>query len=151
VWRGRMQRFTDVCARWRFVAAVFAAALLLAGCSLGQGFGFTGSDGGGDELNARPANYKPDILNAMHAYLNDPVGMRDAGIADPALKQVGGVTRYVVCVRYNARKNRKEYAGTKEVAAVFMAGRFDHFTEVTHEECAGAVYAPFPELEKLSR
>jgi hypothetical protein len=47
-----------------------------------------------------------------------------------------------------------------------MVGRFDHFEtsrdtsheasheasrDTSHEPCAGAAYAPFPELQKLSR
>ena len=40
----------------------------------------------------------------MHAYLNDPTGIRDAGISDPALKSVGNLQRYVVCLRFNAKK-----------------------------------------------
>jgi hypothetical protein len=127
--------------------------------------------GSDDPVNVPPANYKSDILGAMHAYLNDPTGIRDAGIGEPALKSVGNATRYVVCVRFNARKRGKDYAGPKELAAVFVAGRFDRFEasrgaarepapeasvqaplrEPPREPCTGATYAPFPELEKLSR
>ena len=39
----------------------------------------------------------------------------------------------------------------REVAAVFVAGRFDQFIETPKELCAGVTYAAFPELEKLSR
>ena len=149
-----------------FLPCLFAGASLLLGCSHGQGVGF----GGGaedDGLNDRPVNYKPDILSAMHAYLNDPTGVRDAGIAEPALKSINNTKRYVVCVRFNAKKGRNEYAGVKEVAGVFVAGRFDRFVEMPRETpgdqgqaqeqararapCADAVYAAFPELEKLSR
>ena len=108
-------------------------------------------------LDPYPANYKSDILAAMHAYLNDPTGIRDAAIAEPAFKAAGGVKHYVVCVRYNAKSLSpnagKEYAGVKDSAAVFIAGRFDHFVEAAAaaESCAGVTYTPFPELEKLSR
>ena len=87
----------------------------------------------------------------MHAYLNDPTGVREAGIAEPALKSVGGNQRYVVCVRFNGKKTGNAYAGVKEIAAVFMAGRFDRFVDPAKEQCAGATYAPFPELQKLTR
>lgn len=139
--------------RRRLVFSVPILALLVGGCSHGQGLSVA-SNGPDDELNVRPANYRQDLVNAMHAYLNDPTGIRDAGIAEPARKPVGGLDRYVVCVRFNAKKRRNEYAGVKEVAAVFLAGRFDRFVEGKpdeHEECAGATYAPFPELEKLLR
>jgi hypothetical protein len=32
-----------------------------------------------------------------------------------------------------------------------MVGRFDHFVDKAQEQCAGAAYTPFPELQKLSR
>ena len=96
-------------------------------------------------------NYKPDILAAMHAYYNDPTGIREAAISEPMLKSVGGTTRYIVCVRFNAKQNGTTYAGVRDFAAVFIAGRFDRFVETAREQCAGAAYAPFPELEKLTR
>lgn len=101
------------------------------------------------ELNAFPANYKSDILGGMHAYLNDPTGIRDAAIAEPALKAIGGTNRYTVCLQFNAKKNARDYAGIKTVAAVFLAGRLDHFADTIKDACNGAVYAPFPELQKL--
>ena len=70
----------------------------------------------------------------MHAYLNDPTGIRDAGISEPAIKPVGGIQRYVVCVRFNGKKRGNEYAGVKEVAAVFLVGRFDRFVEKTPDK-----------------
>jgi len=103
------------------------------------------------ELNAPPTDYRREIAAAMHAYLNDPTGIRDAEIAQPALKTVNNLQRYVVCVRYNAKKHGNEYAGVKEEAAVFMVGRFDHFLEKAKEQCADASFTPFPELQKLSR
>jgi hypothetical protein len=108
-------------------------------------------------LDPYPTNYKSDILAGMHAYLNDPTGIHDAAIAEPAFKAAGGVKHYVVCLRYNAKslspKPGKEYAGVKDSVAVFIAGRFDHFVEAAAaaEPCGGATYTPFPELEKLTR
>ena len=43
------------------------------------------------------------------------------------------------------------WRGVKEIAAVFLTGRFDRFVETAREQCAEATYAPFPELEKLPR
>lgn len=120
--------------------------IALGACGHQRGFG----GGNDDEVNAYPTNYKSDILAGMHAYLNDPTGIRDAAIAQPALKSVGdNVTHYIVCMRFNAKKNAAEYAGAKEVAAVFLLGRLDRFMETPKEQCSGATYAPFPELEKL--
>jgi hypothetical protein len=135
-------------AAWRaslLVGALFA----LAAC--GHQFG---TDSANDqELNAYPAHYKADILAAMHAYLDDPTGIRDAAISDPAIKPVGNTTRYTACLKFNAKKDgSKDYAGSKEIIAVFQVGRFDRFIETgkdTKDICAGVTYAPFPELQKL--
>src|SRR3984885_5838815 len=134
-------------------------ALVLGGCAHGPS-SRDPTPANAPDINVLPANYKPDIVAAMRAYLSDPTGIRDAGIAEPALKTVGGNLRYVVCLRFNAKKRGAEYAGTKELSAVFVAGRFDRFAEMPkgehadHDErdrCSGAAYASFPELEKLSR
>jgi hypothetical protein len=147
--------------RWRLVGLFLGLTLLLGGCSHDQGVSVAA--GGDDDINVHPASYKPDLLNAMHAYLNDPTGIRDASISDLMLKSVGGANRYVVCLRFNAKKGRNGYAGVKEIAAVFVAGRFDRFVEMPREAahetmnetprgpCADATYTPFPELGKLSR
>jgi len=110
-------------------------------------------EAGGEGINAYPTNYKADILAAMHAYLNDPTGIRDAGIAEPVLRTTGAYTHehYTACVRFNPKKSAAAYEGVKEVAAVFIAGRFDQFVETPKGICSGTVYAPFPELEKLAR
>jgi hypothetical protein len=138
---------------------MIGAALLLGACAHPRGEEAAGGEQG---ANAYPANYKSDILAAMHAYLNDPTGVRDAAISEPALKPIGGSgislissppEHYVVCVQFNP-KALNGYAGVKQIAAVFIAGRFDRFIETAKEVrdvCADAAYAPFPELEKLSR
>jgi hypothetical protein len=105
--------------------------------------------GSDEEINTYPANYKSDILAAMHSYLNNPTGIRDAGLSEPTLKPSGNVTRYVACLRFTAKKNVSEYAGTKEIAIVFMGGRLDRFVETPKQECSGATYAAFPELQNL--
>jgi hypothetical protein len=138
------------CARWRPLGALVGVTLLLGACAHHH----HQDDDGTDEVNTYPANYKSEILGAMHAYLNDPTGIRDPGLAEPALKPVNGTNHYVVCLRYNGKKNAKEYAGSRDIAAVFIAGRFDHFVDTpntANEICAGATYAPFPELGKLTR
>jgi hypothetical protein len=118
---------------------------VLAGCSHHR------SDSEGENaLNAYPANYRSDILGAMHAYLDNPTGIREAAIGEPILKTKGGTTRYVVCVKFNGKKNgSNEYAGTKEIAAEFMIGRFNQFIDNIKDLCAGTAYTPFPELQKL--
>ncbi len=141
---------------WRLVGLILGAGLLLGACTHGH-HSSDGAGGDDEEINAYPTNYKADILAATHVYLNDPTGIRDAGISDPALKPVGSGKRYMVCLRFNAKtrfdakKGSADYAGVKETAAIFVAGRFDRFAETARETCTGATYTPFPELEKLSR
>jgi hypothetical protein len=131
-----------------FVVGALALCLALGACSH-HASSTTVVDN--PELNAPPTDYRREIVAAMHAYLNDPTGIRDAEIAEPAVKTVDNLQRYVVCVRFNAKKRGNEYAGVKEIAAVFMVGRFDHFVDKAKEQCAGASFTPFPELQKLSR
>src|SRR5580658_10036486 len=123
----------------RRASLLVGVTLLLGAC--GHHYGFDADSAGSDEdgVNAYPKNYKSDILAAMH----------DAAISDPALKSAGNNTRYVVCLKFNAKKNASEYAGVKEIAAVFLAGRFDQFVEAVKDQCAGVSYLPFPELQKL--
>ena len=131
-------------------ASLFLGVILLLGaCGQHLGLGTDASSSDAEALNAYPTNYKSNILAAMHAYLNDPTGIHDAAISEPALKTSGNVTRYVVCLKFNPKKNASEYAGVKEIAAVFLLGRFDQFVEAAHDVCAGAAYVPFPELQKL--
>jgi hypothetical protein len=82
---------------------VLLLALMLGGCAHGSGFG-DATPANDPDINILPASYKPEIVAAMHAYLSDPTGIRDAAIAEPALKTVGGNLRYVVCLRFNAKK-----------------------------------------------
>jgi hypothetical protein len=136
-------------ASWRRAGLSVAAMLLLGACSGHHlGLGHDGDDGG---IHAFPDHYKADILAAMHAYLNDPTGIRDASLSEPMLKSVPGGTRYVVCLRFNGKQNNGTYAGEKQIAAVFLAGRFDDFIDPTaaREPCNDAAFTPFPELEKL--
>lgn len=138
----------DDARRWR-AGLIVGGMLLLGACAHGgrPGEGAAGDD----ELNVVPTNYRSDILAGMHAYLNDPTGIRDPSIAPPALKSVGGSKRYVVCLRFNAKQSGNTYAGMRVVAAVFVAGRLDRFVEMAHEQCGDATYTPFPELGKLPR
>ncbi len=137
-------------ARWRLLSPLLALPLVLGGC--GHDYRSTDREPATEEeINVPPTDYKAEILGAMHAYLIDPTGIRDSAISTPAVKPVGNSKRYVVCLRFNAKKSGNTYAGVKEIAAVFVAGRFDRFVETAREACADATYTPFPELAKLSR
>jgi hypothetical protein len=87
----------------------------------------------------------------MKAYLNNPVGVRDAAMAEPVQRTVGGRLRYVSCLRFTARDTDGGYREPRERAILFVDGRLDRVVENASEPCAGAVYAPFPDMEKLTR
>lgn len=98
-----------------------------------------------------PNNYRAEVLAFLKTYLNNPVGVRDAVMAQPVQRVVGGRLRYVVCLRFSARESDGGYREPRERALLFVDGRFDRIVENANEPCAGAVYAPFAELEKLTR
>jgi len=127
----------------RNIGLLFSLALTLGACGHDL---VPDSDG----INVYPTNYKSDILAAMHAYLNNPTGIRDAAISEPTLKWSDNVNRYIACLRFTPKKNISEYGGTREIAVVFMGGRLDRFVDLPKTECSGVTYAAFPELQNLS-
>ena len=108
-----------------------------------------------DAQNIYPQNYKSDLLAFLRTYLNNPEKVRSATLSPPALKKLGPGDRYVACVRYDARRTDGKYAGMKTGAASYVAGKLDRFFDTppqqVEEMCKGAAYAPFPELERLTR
>lgn len=140
--------------RWLALLAALAAGLALGGCA-------TDIEPTPADLKARweaqniyPQGYKQDLLAFLRTYLNDPTNIRAAVLAPPQLKELGPGERYVVCVRYNARNTDGKYAGPKDGAASYVSGKLDRFFDVQREVrefCKDAAFAPFPELEKLTR
>ena len=107
-----------------------------------------------ESQNVFPTGYKADLLAFLRTYLNDPSNIRSAGVTAPQRKSLGFGERFVVCVRYDARKVSGDYAGVKENMAVFVSGKLDRLIESTREnreQCKDAAYAPFPELQRLTR
>lgn len=98
-----------------------------------------------------PNNYKGEIVSFMKTYLNNPVGVRNAVMAEPIQRVVGGRLRYVSCLRFSPRDSDGNYAEPRERAILYVDGRLDRIIENASEPCAGAVYAPFPDLEKMAR
>jgi hypothetical protein len=98
-----------------------------------------------------PGNYHAELLAFMKTYLNNPVGVHDGAMAEPVQRTVGGRLRYVSCLRFTPRESDGSYRDPRERAIVYVDGRLDHVVENAGEVCAGAVYAPFPELEKMTR
>jgi hypothetical protein len=98
-----------------------------------------------------PNNYRTELLAFMKTYLNNPVGVHDAAMAEPVQRTVGGRLRYVSCLRFTQRESDGSYHEPRERAVLYVDGRLDRVVENAGETCAGAVYAPFPELEKMTR
>ncbi len=87
----------------------------------------------------------------MKTYLNNPAGVHDAVMAEPVQRTVGGRLRYVSCLRFSARESDGTYRDPRERAILYVNGRLDRLVENPGDICAGAVYAPYPDLEKLTR
>ena len=125
-------------------AVIVVLALALAGCSM-----FGSKEPPAVDPNVFPSRYKADVAGFLRTYLNNPRGVRDAYISEPALKQISGTTRYISCVRYNARDVRNQYQGNEEKMALFWAGGLNQFLPSQPDLCAGAAYQRFPEAEVL--
>ena len=133
----------------RLLPLVLIAALALAGCSsVPNPFAPPAES---SDVNTFPPNYRSELLAFMQTYLNDPTDVREAQIADPALKRVGSSDRYVVCLRYNAKDSQGRYMGAKDSVAVYLRGRFNQLVSATGEICKGVVFQPFPEMQALKR
>ncbi|MEO8320137.1 MAG: hypothetical protein ABI561_17645 [Bradyrhizobium sp.] len=137
-------------------SAKFAAILLLpialsacAGSDDGKSITYTDDRGVSDQ--PFPKNYRAEVLAFMRAYLNNPAGVHDAATAEPVQRIVGGRLRYVVCLRFAPKESDGGYREPRERAILFVDGRLDRLVENAGESCAGAVYAAFPEMEKLTR
>ncbi len=135
----------------RFLAVL--ALLVLGGCSTDTGPSQADLRARWDAQNVNPQSYRQDLLAFLRTYLNDPTHVRAAGVSQPQLKTVGPGDRYIACVRYNARNSDGKYGGSKEGAAVYVAGKLDRFLDGKQGQpyCKDAAYAPFPELERLTR
>jgi hypothetical protein len=98
-----------------------------------------------------PANYRTELLAFMRTYLNDPVGVHDAALAEPMQRTVNSRLRYVTCLRFTPRESDGSYREVRERAVLYLNGRLDRLVEKADEICAGATYSAFPELEKMTR
>jgi len=72
-------------------------------------------------------------------------------MAEPVQRTVGGRLRYVSCIRYSTRETDGHYREPRDRAVVYVDARLDRVMENPGDACAGATYAAFPELEKISR
>lgn len=119
-------------------ALALPLAAVLAGCAIGGAVSVGGTQ-------PFPRNHRSEIPAFLRTYLINPVGLREAMMAEPVERPIGRDLRYVSCVRF------REAGKPQELAIVHLDGRLDHVAGNAQDLCAGVVYAPFPELEKLSR
>ena len=143
-------------ARMRALALLMAVsvAVALGGCATETGPSASELKARWDAQNVFPQGYRQDLLAFLRTYLNDPSHVRSASVSQPQLKYIGPGDRYVACVRYNARNSDGKYVGSKDGAAVYVAGKLDRFLDTpkdVHELCKEVAFVPFPELERLTR
>ena len=132
--------------------AILLLPIALAACAGSEeSRSITYTDDRGVANQPYPTNYRAEILAFMKTYLNNPVGVRDAVMAEPVQRTVGGRLRYVSCLRFAARDSAGSYQEPRERAVLYVDGRLDRVIENAGEPCAGVVYAPFPDLEKMLR
>jgi len=134
------------------IAAILMLPIAVAACAGsddGRPISFT--DDRGVSNQPYPNSYRTEILAFMRTYLNNPVGVHDAAMAEPVQRTVGGRLRYVSCLRFTPRESDGSYSQPRERAILYVDGRLDRVVENASEPCAGAVYAPFPELQGMAR
>ena len=133
-------------------AAILMLPILLAACAgSDDSRSITYTDDRGVANQPYPDNYRAELLAFMKTYLNNPVGVHGAAMAEPVQRTVGGRLRYVTCLRFSPRESDGSYRALRERAILYVNARLDRVVEDASDVCAGAVYAPFPELEKLAR
>jgi hypothetical protein len=123
------------------LSLMLLASVALAGCS-GSGFSFSREPPPVDP-NLYPANYEKQVATFLLTTLTDQADFRGALIAEPAMKPVATSQRYVVCLRFRGGNQRKDKV------AVYLAGNIIQFVDATPEQCAGAPFRPFRELEMV--
>jgi len=134
------------------IAAILLLPVALAACAgSDDGRSITYTDDRGVANQPFPNNYRAEVLAFMKTYLNNPVGVRDAVMAEPVQRVIGGRLRYVTCLRYSARDSDGNYREPRERAILYVDGRLDRLIENAGEPCAGVAYAPFPDMEKMTR
>lgn len=133
-------------------AAILLLPIALAACAgSDDGRSVSYTDDRGIANQPYPDNYRAESLAFMKTYLNNPVGVHGALLAEPVQRTVGGRLRYVSCLRFTQREADGSYREPRERAILYVNGRLDRMVENASELCAGAVYAAFPDLEKMTR
>ena len=135
----------------KFAAMMLLPIMLSACAAVDDSKPITFTDDRGVSSQPFPKNYRTEVLAFLKTYLNNPVGVRDAVMAEPVERVVGGRLRYVACLRFSAREPEGDYREPRERAMLFVDGRLDRIIDNAVEPCAGVAYAPFADLEKMTR
>ena len=135
----------------KFAAILLLPAALAACAGSDESRSITYTDDRGVSSQPFPKNYRSEVLAFLKTYLNNPVGVRDAVMAEPVERVIGGRLRYLVCLRFSPRESDGGYREPRERAMLFVDGRLDRILENAAEPCTGVPYAPFAELEKMTR
>jgi hypothetical protein len=112
------------------------AAGALAGCS-----GFSKNQQPATDPNVFPTNYRSALVAFLRQSLTNRSDFRGVMLSEPALKPVGPSQHYIVCVQFNSQ------SAVKTQAAVYLGGQMTQFIDAAPDQCAGAVYEQFKELE----
>jgi hypothetical protein len=79
-------------------AAMMLLPIMLSACAASDdGKPITFTDDRGVSSQPFPKNYRTEVLAFLRTYLNDPVGVRGAVMAEPVERVIGGRLRYVAC------------------------------------------------------
>ncbi len=138
-------------ARVRGLVLLAVCALALSACAFRDKDGYVVGTERNEGPQQFPQDYRVELLAFMRSYLNDPTGIKEAFIAEPAQRTVSGHLRYVVCLSYSARDGNGDNAPARVRAVLYVQGRLDKLIEDGVEICEGASYAPFPDMERLTR
>ena len=126
------------------IAAILLLPIALSACAgSDEGKPITYTDDRGVSNQPFPNNYRAEVLAFMKTYLNNPVGVRDAVMAEPVQRVVGGRLRYVVCLRFSRARIRRRLSRAARTRHLFVEAGSTVSSKTPVEPCAGAVYAPF--------
>jgi hypothetical protein len=115
-----------------------ASAIAMAGCSSGPK-----PDQAASNPDVYPKDYQRQIAMYLRTELTDRADFRGAMIAEPAMRPVGSSQHYVVCLRFNGHKERKDKA------VVYLDGQISQFVDSKPEQCGAAVLTPFQTLDDI--
>jgi hypothetical protein len=122
---------------------MLSAALALAGCSGGLGFGGPKRAQPDVVVNANlyPANYRAQIAVMLRTLLANRADF-NALISPPMLKPVADSSNlhYVVCLQFSRPD------GPKTKVVIYLGGSPTQYIDATPQQCADAAYQPFTEL-----